>query len=50
MASWNPSLGSWKGFLLLIVGVSIAMAILTQTEVGRQLQGGINSAVGQVPV
>ena len=50
MPTLTPSLSNWRGFLVLLAAVAIALAILTQTKIGQQLQTALNSAVSQVPV
>lgn len=46
----NPSLNSIKGAAVLVVAVAIAVAFLSQTGVGQQIQGAANSAAARVPV
>lgn len=44
-----PSLSSVKGFAVLLVAVAIAVAVLTQTRVGTQLQSAVNGVAARVP-
>jgi hypothetical protein len=44
-----PGLTSVKGLLVMLIGVAIAVAILTQTRVGTQLQSAVNGVAARVP-
>ena len=46
----NPSLNSIKGVLVLVAAVALAIALLTGTNIGRQVQGALNSAAAALPV
>ena len=46
----NPSLNSVKGFAVLLLAVAVAVAVLSQTNIGNQLQGAVNSGVSRLPV
>ena len=45
----NPSLSNWKGALVLILGVAIAIAVLSSTNVGQQLQASLNGVAAKIP-
>jgi hypothetical protein len=43
-------MSSVKGFAALLVGVAVATAVLSSTNIGRSLQGAVNGVAAQVPV
>ena len=46
----QPSLSSATGFLALLVSVAVASAVLTSTNIGRQVQGAISGVAARVPL
>ena len=50
MALPAASLNSLKGFGMLVLGTAVAIAILSSTNIGRQIQTALNGAAASIPV
>jgi hypothetical protein len=45
----QPSLSSVKGVLVLVVAVALATSLLTNTGIGRTIQGTLDGLADKVP-